>query len=699
MLVLLVVISGNVNGYFNLTVGDPRASWWTYPGTIEQAEVHVKPKGIYMDFDLYLTFSASGSYFSSTDTLEVVLNFDLPQGAIVHDSWLWYGEDTLRARLLDKWTATSIYEGVVNRRRDPSILQKIYQNQYELRVFPMAGNETRKVKISFMLPTKWTNDKVSAEVVTNILQTSSIAVEKLTVITFTDNTWKNPVLTGTSSVTFTKQNSGLLGQHYKAEVPNADFTNNIGISFNSPAIDGVYVSKFENEGEGLFQMALIPSAFYSPSDGQKVAFLFDYDISKTNLTIDQVLMQTRDFIISNLSPTDSFNLLFSNISTKRASNKWLPADSLTIANTFNNLVDPLSSYSNLPSLISSGIDFVNTNGNNADMVLISNSVQYGETEVANKLLNDIMDLMDTVHPFYIADFADNYYEYQYINGRSYYNNEYLFSNLSKFTKGSYDRIIDGKSFNVVVENSMKYMGGFIKSFDLYTKLTNGLCYGRYNIGSTSDLLYLKNSILQVGKYSGDFPFEISLSGEFESEIVSNDIVIDEPDILISDSLVEEMWSAAHIEQLEKQTQSNDVIAEIIRNSINERVLSLYTAFLCIEESLIPCDECNNENGNAIPEIMSPKKDFLKVYPNPFTSAVTITVDMGDNIAEKILKVGIYNITGQLVYSPEITELESQQQFELYWDGMDKEGNILPAGVYIFTLQTNQGIYQVKITKQ
>ena len=71
----------------SLRVGDPRNSWWTEQGTITEATVSVKPQGAYVEYGLYLTFSATGTQWAGrNDLLEVALYFELPPGAIVNDS-------------------------------------------------------------------------------------------------------------------------------------------------------------------------------------------------------------------------------------------------------------------------------------------------------------------------------------------------------------------------------------------------------------------------------------------------------------------------------------------------------------------------------------------------------------------------------------------------------------------------------------
>ncbi|MBL7828577.1 MAG: hypothetical protein JNJ57_18225, partial [Saprospiraceae bacterium] len=134
--VLLCLLFANYSmfGINSLRVGDPRFSWSTQQGTIEEAVLSIKPNGVYWEYGLYLTFSSRGTTYDANDSLEVVLKFELPANAIVHDSWLWINDDISKALILDKWTASTIYESIVNRRQDPSILTKTSATQYELKV-------------------------------------------------------------------------------------------------------------------------------------------------------------------------------------------------------------------------------------------------------------------------------------------------------------------------------------------------------------------------------------------------------------------------------------------------------------------------------------------------------------------------------------------------------------------------------------
>ena len=99
----------------NLTVSDPQRAWRIDQGVVEEATFEVHPQGIYTAIDMYLTFSAKGLGYQNSDTLEVVLDFELPGGSIMIDSWLWIDDIIVKADILDRWTASGIYEEIVGK--------------------------------------------------------------------------------------------------------------------------------------------------------------------------------------------------------------------------------------------------------------------------------------------------------------------------------------------------------------------------------------------------------------------------------------------------------------------------------------------------------------------------------------------------------------------------------------------------------
>jgi len=693
---LLAVI--NLFGYNQLTVGDPRSSWWTAQGTIEEALLTVRPKGLFMEYGLYLTFSSKGTNWTNpTDTVEVTLKFDLPENAIIHDSWLWIGDDIIQAKIMDKWTASTIYENIVKRRRDPSIIMKQSATQYELRVFPMAGNQTRKVKITYLMPTTWNKSTVNSVLPTGIINTSRFKPANFPIKAWTDTTWTNPQLINHPEISFTAKSDTTFGDYHEALIPASKYTDNISIGFNSPLVNGLYLSGYQQGNEGTYQLAIFPEQFINANVSKKAAILLDYDASNTTITAKELLNIVKDEMLMNLSARDSFNLVFSNLTIKRYSAKWVAASKTNIEAAFNSLNNPLSSYSNLVALLGNGIDFIKSNGNNGKIILVSDAGQYGNYQVANTLTSDLVKLMNPKIQIHISDYQSTNYFYYYWDGQNYQGNDYFYSILSRMTLGSYHTVRNGLMIAEAINESLKYLGGSINSFDLHTSLKTGFCYSRYTLTGSENIAYVDEAILQVGKFKGEFPFLVEISGEYNNEVFSNTLEIQKPLSLSNDTISQTIWTGQYIQKLESGTQNNDVINEIIYSSLNERVLSKYTSFLCLEDTNYICNDCARE-----PEIIIGVKDELAgqdsilIYPNPFVEKLSIDI-MCSN-PEAVNELSIVDVTGSVIYRFS-TDLIRKGRNGITWNGMSTSGERVKAGVYLLVYKTSGYSKTIKILRK
>jgi Ca-activated chloride channel family protein len=672
------------------------------PGTIEQATITVKPKGIFMEIGLYLTFSARGWYASSNDSLEVVFHFQLPENSIVYDSWLWIEKEIIRADIMDQWTAATIYETIVNRRRDPSILFKRSQTDYELRIYPLIASSIRRVKISYLVPAQWNSNETIASIPTDLLLASKFPVSPIYLQTVLDEKWKNPYIIEFPDIHFVGGTDSVYGDYLRAEIPMGEIQSSINFALDSPLQDGVYLNRYQQGDEGIYQLAFLPSEALSIASSYKAAILIDYDASNSDVTTTEILNSLKSYLLANKSDKDSFNLIFSNLNIKRASEKWLAADSATIEQTFSSLGNnPISSYSNLPSLLANGIEFMKQNGNNGNIVLISNSDQVGDYIVANQLINDLLELMDQKIPIHVADFQTQNFDYHFFGGRYYLGNEYFYTNITRITSANYFNISSYNNFQNLISTTLNSLSGFISSFDLHTRLASGYCYSRYNLGSQSNLVYLEKPILQIGKYKGSFPFVIEASGEYDSLVFSQQITIEDENIDQADSLSEEAWAGNYLRFLELSNQTNDVVNEIVNYSIAERVLSIYSAFLCLDPSLggEVCYDCFDDGGiiGEVNEDDNAESDsVMTAYPNPFNSQVQINVPLRHIENAEYATFRIYNLLGQVVRNFEVNASAESNSNRFIWNGQNNEGATVSSGIYFFVVITPKKNYSVKL---
>jgi hypothetical protein len=85
-----------------------------------------------------------------------------------------------------------------------------------------------------------------------------------------------------------------------------------------------------------------------------------------------------------------------------------------------------------------------------------------------------------------------------------------------------------------------------------------------------------------------------------------------------------------------------------------------------------------EEGPQLPVV----KPTLSVYPNPFSSRVTIKlIGVSEYRCIGVPEIGIYDVTGRLAKRLSLEPSHSQLVTEVIWDGKDKFGKRIPAGVY------------------
>ncbi len=564
--------------YANLTVQNPQ-TWQSGLGTIEEAVLSIHPKGIYTENDLYLTFSARNQYFNSTDSIEIQFYFNLPQDAIVTDLWLWIDSTTIsKALVLDRWTATSIYEGIVKRRRDPAILYKEYGNYYQLRIYPLAATGTRKVKITYMTKNDWTSKSIISPMPTHLIRASYNPLSEFSILFSSDGIWKNPWIFERSDITSVIRKDSTGNDYYEFTLPYTAYQSSLSIAYPAPIQNGLFVQRYQNGNDGIYQLALIPSKALDLHSYRKVALLFDFDPTKSSASATEVLSTVKSMLMENFTAADSFNLIFSQLTIRRAAEHWFSGDSASIENAFNLAgSQPISSYSNLPSLLANGIDFVQSQGTEGILWLISNTDQLGDRQVANPLINDLMSLMNKPIPIHITDFNDLNVRYFYSNSNYYYGNQYFYENLARLTKGSNTRI--STTIYPALTTSLQLLNGNIAIFDLYTTLSSGFCYARFTPGAaSSQSVSLDKPIVQVGKFSGSFPLVIEVAGIYQDTLFSRRITVPITDVFDADTAASQVWAGQYLASLESQNATNDVIGQIVELSLQERVFDCLYIF-------------------------------------------------------------------------------------------------------------------------
>lgn len=688
------LICSLISSQTTLQIINPQ-SWGNYSPAIDEAQIIIKPEGIFSKVDLTLSVYTTSNVSSNTQ-LEIVLNFALPEGSIVTDLWLWCGEEISKGILLDTWTASTIYESIVKRRRDPAVLYKRNSLMYELRVYPLIPPQNRKFKIEYLVPNNWYENSVEIPLPVQILNTSNKPINKVDIAVYAKDEFSNPEIKTLNQNFIDAEDNGEYPSSYKYVrlIKPTKLPSSLSISFPNPMHNGLYLKKFSLANEGFYQLAMFPGKSLIKLESKKVLFLIDYDSRKSSLSKNDIVNLLKTLINSNFSDSDRFNVFYSGLSTNKLSSEWIYADSVTLSNVLTKLNGSnLSSYSNLPTLLKDAYDFIKSSNDEGIIYLISNSDQLGNYQTANQLLTDLQNYYKKLPRTYIFDFNNAEIFYYYFNNYSYLGNEYFYQNLARITGGDYKRISSEEPIKTM-SYLLSLISGKINSFDLYTTLESGFCYSRYSYINTSSSLNVHEPIMHIGKYVGSFPFIIKSSGIYNSKPFISTININEEDIKEADSLTEKMWIGWYIANIERNNLTNTDINEIIYQSIKFNVLSTYTSFLCLEPGdTTICIECIQQqrgwNGGVLISVDDekelPKEFKIDAYPNPFNSQVNIKVTLPAGKYASDFSMKIYNILGEVVKTFEIND-NNKNVIELLWEGKNDNNEELASGIYIFTVR-------------
>jgi len=632
---LLFLLLGNVIVYSQASLNVQGQQFGWGQGTIEEAQFTIQPRGIYMEVGMYLTFSARGitgetiserNLLNIEQDLETWLSFTLPLGTQVTDSWLWINDDIIQADIEERWHATRVYESVVGRRIDPSLLTKDNwawhgeraDDRYVLRVYPLQKDSTRRVKITYLTPGDWSNDQVSIPLPVDILKASQLPVDKISIQCFLNNEFSNPRILQLPSKQFIPKTHNTLGDHLQLFLTSKDIEDGLDISFTVPMEEGVFLSNYQEEGRDFYQLTVLPQEVFPNgiNPPKKIAVLIDYDSIRPILSKEIVLATLEEQLLANLNPDDHFNVLFATPTGIQLMNpNWLAADEQIIQAVFSVIEETyqVSGESNIPLLLNAGMEFINSQNIGGSLLLLSNSKSFQDQEKADEYLSELNSIVaNNTIPIHIADYQNtsqwsSSYGFDLSEETGYFTrweelfgNEYFYLKLNELTGGHTQVIRVENTLARLLDNSLEGILNPTKELKTITiSKNNGSCFNQFTLPFLP-FPNVNTTFMQVGKCRGDFPFTIDLTGTVGDQIVTKSIVIEEPTINKGDKDHLVSWAGNYIYELEQNrpygTLTQRIIEEIIEWSLEYRILSLYTAFLALEVDLggYVCKECVDE---------------------------------------------------------------------------------------------------------
>ena len=671
-------------------VQDPQEWWSGGPGYIENLEIDIQPIGTHAEIALTFDVATDEDFFNPESQLEFVFEFPMPNDVVFNDSWLWIEEYVSEGVIYEKNDGTQIYEGIVSRRQDPSILTKSSKDNYNLKIYPLFADSTRKVKISYIQPFYYEGQQALINLPNEIFSSSFREIESVNLNIKNSNEWGHDRISHPNIEYVTTQDG------IDKYIINALDTRSTDIvSFTSQDISvPYYFSTYEQDGDQYFQMAIFQNRFDIERPAQNLLFVLDYQSGYSTIGIDALLNTLEGRLKNELTADDNFNICFQDFRTTFSSDTWLSATQENIEMAIAAVRDGgMDEYTSLVSTIPAAVDFVSMNDKNAEIILISNDRDFDDTGRINDFIEELesfYDTMDEEITISILDYSDLYRRTHWVNGIVYEGNGYIYSRLANLFDGLYTPLDQASELGSELYNTILGTTFNINAFDIDLDPTNGLIYDDYFNFSNTNNLSLNQPIIGTGKYLGSFPFTFDLKAKIGNDVLSQEYTITE-DNSSNESFTPTIWAAQYLLDNEFDNDPN-IINDVIELSMDERLLCFRTIFLSLEEGFVPNDDpdFDNEGGPVTVSNDEINEVNITVYPNPFIEKLSIQLPL--SIDTEDLSVELINSEGRLIRTINVTESHSDAGTILEW----KNDSNLLSGLYTIRIITKDNIYQEKV---
>jgi len=696
ILILLMAIQP-IFGYESLRIYRQN-SWQSQIGDISDALYTIKAKGTYFEVSLYLTISADNTTFNNSDSLEVDFYFDIPEGAAINDAWLWVGDDIIKGELLDKVTAQQIYQNIVGQRLDPLLITKNYGGQYRAQIFPIMKGMQRKIKLTYLVPASVNGEEWATKLPFRILNTSKIKLNTAKIIYYPSDNFTAPKLEGLSSIEFLQDENPTVGTFYVATYPTTYGYANTDFVLGNNFVQNSFVSTYTGAQKKNFQFIIPGKEIFNQDVGRKLLLLVHVDGFATNYYYIQeveLLMNLMRYLMEYNNDLDSIKVMVADEGITSMSTGWKSCSSANIREVIDFLDTRTYQQNIIPieSLIKTGHELMLEEAPNGEVLLLSNTDDFMNGNSVNEFLDANPELLSSDIRFNIFDFCHTYTQVQFFNNY-YTNNSYFFQLLSSQTQGIFrtQRYSDESYFSDSFGSIFKNLTKSIKNWNVFVTNNSGNCYHIYPELN-------RNRLVATGRYLGEPPFNVQVSYTSDEVPYYIEKVIGSDSVQESDSSLYQYWASKKITELEPDS---DLKYEVLDLSIASNVLSIYTAFLCLEPSLGGqiCYECFDETLLPVEEEISDTlivDNFeLQAYPNPFNPSTTINVTLKEGTNPANVKFEIYNVLGQLVKSFNPEQYGNRNKYNIIWNGVDETGRKVSSGHYFFVASSLEEVKTLKL---
>ncbi|MFQ6037437.1 MAG: VIT domain-containing protein [Candidatus Aminicenantales bacterium] len=520
--------------------------------------------------------------------IEGVYIFPLPRGAAISEFAMYVGGKRVEGEILDRRKARRVYEDIVRRMRDPALLEYVGRNMFRARIFPIPAKGEKRVQISYSEILTSESGLVHYVYPLDTERFSLRPVEQVSLsATISSQLPISSIYSPSHKISVRKEGKTKARVSFEATnvKPDKDFSLYYGLTQ-----DEVGLSWMNYDGpEGRYFLLLASPSYVASEEkvvNKNLVFVLDSSGSMSGSKIQQAKEAAR-FIIRHLGERDRFSIVDFDDGVTAFSDELVPANK-------ENREKALAFVD--------GIE--DSGGTNINEALLRALKMIPEGERPDYILF-LTDGLPTVGVTDIQEILKNVQEANahsvrvVVFGVGYDVNTQLLDRLSLDNRGTSVYVGKNDDLEMTVSSYYEKISSPLLS-DLEIAFENIDVRDVYP--RTLPDLFKGSQIVLVGKYTGEGPVTVTLSGRVKNRTKTFALRNRALDTSGLYGFLPRLWATRRIgyllEEIRLHGETQELVDEVKRLGIRFGIVTPYTSFLVTEEERVSMDAAAPESVAA-----------------------------------------------------------------------------------------------------
>lgn len=523
----------------------------------------------------------------SSQQVEGTYIFPIADGVTISKFTMYVNNEPLEYKTLEKEEARRIYDGIVARRKDPALLEWLGTRMIQARVFPIAPNENKRIRIAYQEVLKAQGGVIKYVYPLKTEKLSAKNLPECSVdITIRSAQPIRSVYSPTHNITVEREGDRIAKVSYKEKnvLPDQDLVLYYTVSEQDLGLD--LLTYRDGDKDGYFLMLVAPKADIKDDDVQPKDVIFMLDKSGSMASDDKIeqAKAALKFCLNNLDKRDRFNVIAFNEDVRRWDTGMEQASRENIKSAEAFVSDfKADGGTNINGALISALELFKNKPDgyverpNIIIFLTDGLPTVGETNVETILAN--VKKNNATLNTRIFDF-----------GVGYDYNAHFLDKLALQNHGAAENVLPKEDIEIKVSAFYKQVSspllmnvaaawGDADIYDIYPK-------------EMPDV-YKGSQLIIAGRYKlhgGAMATQVRLTGEMNGKKQTFTYPVKFPTSAVDDAFIPRLWATRKIGYLEDQARLNGVskelMEEIIRLSKEFGILTEYTSFLVDADTTI-----------------------------------------------------------------------------------------------------------------